>query len=88
LVEGVALALVDDGVIAAQAEGGQGRQLLVDSARHGAGRVDVFHPDQPLATGVARQQPAAEGGEQRAGVEGAGGRGGEAPAVGSHGHEL
>ncbi len=88
LVEGVALALAHDRAVAGEAKRGQGGQLLVDGTGHGARGVDVFDAHPPLPAGVPGEQPAAQRGEQRAGVQGAGGRGREAAAVGGHGHEL
>jgi hypothetical protein len=65
-----------------EAEAGQRPQLRLGGAGDFARRIQVLDPDQPLASGMARGQPTAEGGDQRAEVQRAGGRGREPAHVG------
>src|SRR5690606_9660059 len=72
-----------------EAERGQGAQLAGGGAGDLACPVHVLHPEQPCPPRAARRQPAAEGGQQGAEVQRAGGRGREAAADGrTHGATL
>ena len=85
LVKRVTLALPDHGFVAVQAERGQRAQLPFSRARNFARRVEVFDTHQPVAAVVTRQQPTAERGQQRAGMQIAGRRGRETAAVAAGG---
>lgn len=78
-------ALENDGLVRFQAEGLQCLDLLPGGARNFPRRVDVFDANQPVSAGVPGEQPTAQGGGQRAEVQGAGRRGGEAPAIAAAG---
>jgi len=81
LVQRMAATLVLHGQVGDQAECGQCGQLRFDRAGHLAWRVDILHPHQPLAVGMACDQPAAEGCQHGAQVQGPGRGGGEAAAM-------
>jgi len=72
LVAGRALALPDDRAVRVQAQAGQGGKLVFGRPGHAAITVDILDADQPLAAGMAGQQPAGHCGKQRAGVQRAG----------------
>ena len=81
LVVGAPGGLPEDAAVRMQPERVECRELSPRRPGHFARRIQVLDPDQPFATGVAREQPAAERGEQRPGMQVAGGRGGETAAV-------
>ncbi len=87
LVQVATLALVDRRLVRLQAEGVQGGKDRRAEPGHLARRIEVLDAHQPFAARLARQQPAAERGDQRAEVQVAGGRGGESSAVG-HGVQV
>ena len=84
-VRGVAPALAHDGALPLEAEPLEREQNRVNRARHRARPVQVLHAYQPLAVPGARLAIAGKGGDQRAEMQRAGGRGGEAAAVDGHG---
>lgn len=81
-----ALALARHRSIRVQTVGAQAGELALDRAGRAARPVHVLDAQQPLAAGMARVQPATEGGEQRAQVQRAAGRGRETAAVGRRRH--
>src|SRR5206468_12154625 len=81
LVEGAALRLVQRWLVWQQAAGDQLLQYGLVDTRNAARRVHVLDAHQPAPTVCTRIQPAGQRGDQRAGMERAGGRGGKSTSI-------
>ena len=77
-----ALVLECDVAIVVQAERLQRAQLVEGGPGDFAGWVDVLDAQPPFAAGLPRQQPAAERGQHRAGMQRSGRRGREPAPIG------
>ncbi len=79
-IDPAALALAQHRPIRRHSEPVQGPELAFSRAGNFPRRIQVFDAHQPVAAGAARHQPAAQGRDQRAEVQGTGGRGRETAA--------
>lgn len=81
LVGGASLALVENRAVPVEAESFEGTEYGIGGAGDTAGRVDVFHADEPLALVGVGIEVTGDGGNEGAEVEGTRGGGRETAYV-------